>query len=156
MGGSRRGNVRKHLNLIGTFIVSGLWHGANWTFAIWGMLHGLLQSFEYIYRDLRKKAKEKRNTKWVLVIETFCLVCICWVFFRAASVNDAIYIFKHSFDGVAKPFDYIYKGYHDLQLGKVKVVTYGIALSLLFAYDFYSLKGDVIYRVSQLSKPKRW
>ena len=96
LGGSRRSRLRNMLNVFIVFLVSGLWHGANWTFVIWGALHG-------IYRVVGTLTIEKRNalirhagltpeSRLVLSVRrvfTFILVSLAWVFFRANSIADA-------------------------------------------------------------------
>lgn len=97
LGGSRRGFIRTQINLLIVFIVSGLWHGAGWTFVIWGLLHGLYQVIENI---IRKNIRLKENiiTKVLGVIVTFILVDFAWIFFRANSIQDALIIIKNLFN----------------------------------------------------------
>lgn len=93
IGGSRVKFPRHMLNLLIVFVVSGIWHGASWTFVIWGLLHGTYQVIEillnkYVYKD-------KKRSKPVVImnyITTFILVCLAWVFFRANTVQDAFTI----------------------------------------------------------------
>jgi D-alanyl-lipoteichoic acid acyltransferase DltB (MBOAT superfamily) len=92
LGGSRHGALATYRNLFITFLVSGIWHGANWTFAIWGLLHaaGVMLTRELersaFYRD-RVPALFKQA--WV-----FAYVCFAWIFFRAASLSDALLIVR--------------------------------------------------------------
>jgi alginate O-acetyltransferase complex protein AlgI len=92
LGGSRQGTLITYRNLFITFLVSGIWHGANWTFAIWGVLHafGVMLTRELerstFYRD-RVPALFKQA--WV-----FAYVCFAWIFFRAASLSDAMIIIE--------------------------------------------------------------
>lgn len=91
LGGSRATPLKNDRNLLLTFTVSGLWHGANWTFVIWGFYHGLLLAIE---RRLPAVMARGRWTRPLLAFGkmglTFLLVCVGWVFFRAESVGDAI------------------------------------------------------------------
>jgi alginate O-acetyltransferase complex protein AlgI len=87
LGGGRGVKWRVWYNLFITFLISGLWHGANWTFVIWGAYHGVLLILEKFKMPKVKLPKLK-------VVFTFVLVCIGWVFFRAASLNDALAVFK--------------------------------------------------------------
>jgi alginate O-acetyltransferase complex protein AlgI len=109
LGGNRVPVPRIYLNLMITFVVSGLWHGANWTFAIWGALHGGYLVASYITWPLRERIRaalrldrfEFLQAAWQRVI-TFALVTITWVFFRASSLSAALYILKHmSLKGVS-------------------------------------------------------
>lgn len=93
IGGSRVKFPRHMMNLMIVFVVSGIWHGASWTFVIWGLLHGIYQVIEillnkYIYKD------RKRSTLVVIMnyAVTFVLVCLAWVFFRANTVQDGFTI----------------------------------------------------------------
>jgi D-alanyl-lipoteichoic acid acyltransferase DltB (MBOAT superfamily) len=94
LGGNRCSEVRRSINLFTVFMVSGLWHGANWTFVIWGALNGfILLSSEMWNQRLRVSSLAKRvPTKvvkffgWVV---TFHLILVTWVFFRADSLRDA-------------------------------------------------------------------
>lgn len=99
LGGNRVKLSRWVLNILIVFIVSGLWHGANWTFIIWGALHGVYLIFErLLVKTTHIKSKILKNTIACLqIIKTFILVNIGWIFFRANSVSDAIYILKNIF-----------------------------------------------------------
>lgn len=97
LGGNRRGPLRNHLNLIAVFLISGLWHGANWTFVLWGALHGLLLSFE---RFLGLGRQVKGMFSWLRlcqVLIVFHLVTLAWIFFRANSVSDAFLLIENLF-----------------------------------------------------------
>ncbi len=89
LGGNRHGNLRTYVSLMATMLIGGLWHGANWTFVIWGGLHGLYLSVE---RALRKPFAGYRPGRFVLValgLLTFAFVNIAWVFFRAKTFKTA-------------------------------------------------------------------
>ncbi|MEI8133279.1 MAG: MBOAT family O-acyltransferase, partial [Leptolinea sp.] len=92
------------LALMITFLLSGLWHGASWGFVIWGGLHGFYMVVESFYAPLRRKFFKKFHLEknpiihvWQ-VVSTFVLVCFAWIFFRAQSLKDAIYIISHMLD----------------------------------------------------------
>ena len=94
LGGSRRGPLRTYRNLTIIFVLCGFWHGANWTFLVWGMYHGLLLVVE------RLTGWDKTLTGVALVARralTFLLVMVGWVFFRAASLGDAFGMLRHMF-----------------------------------------------------------
>ena len=100
LGGNRRGKLRWYFNLFTVFVVSGFWHGANWTFLVWGMLHGFFSIGGTLTAKWRAKAAEMIGlTKlphfhtFLNVSMTFLLVTIAWVFFRAPSFHDASLIF---------------------------------------------------------------
>lgn len=101
LGGNRHGAWRTALNLFITFLISGLWHGANWIFIIWGGLHGLFVAIENL---LGKMLPEKFRSavfvsKFIKPVITMLAVCIAWVFFRANSLSDAFYIESHFLTG---------------------------------------------------------
>lgn len=100
LGGNRKGTVRKYINLMITFLVSGLWHGASWNFVIWGALHGAYQVIGGVTKPLRKKFNEifkvKENVfsyKFGQMLFTFALTTLTWVFFRAETIDEAFYFF---------------------------------------------------------------
>lgn len=89
LGGNRKGIVRTCTNLMITFFISGLWHGAAWTFIIWGGLHGLMTVIEKIFKKYVDKVPNVMR-----VTTTFLLVNILWVLFRAESFANAFNIYK--------------------------------------------------------------
>ncbi|RIK30272.1 MAG: membrane-bound O-acyltransferase family protein [Anaerolineae bacterium] len=106
LGGSRAGARRTAINLFITFVVSGLWHGANWTFVIWGALHGIFVLLNHIlepyWTRLRKTGFATRFPSaldGLSLLSTFGLVCFAWIFFRASTLPDAFYIATHLFSG---------------------------------------------------------
>ncbi len=103
LGGNRKGKLRKYLNIIITFFVSGLWHGAAVTFIIWGLLHGIYQIIEDVLKPYTEKLREaleiSADNKVLYVIKiivTFIFVDIAWVFFRANSMADAKLAFRNA------------------------------------------------------------
>ena len=88
LGGSRCSKPRTYWNILVTFLVSGIWHGANWTFIFWGVMHGVLQIIE---KALGWQKYEGKNwvVRMVRIALTFLLVNIAWVFFRMPSIEDA-------------------------------------------------------------------
>lgn len=93
LGGSRKGKVRRYLNLIITMLLGGLWHGASWTFVFWGALHGLALTINHLWRDFGFK------THWLAGrIFTMGVVAAGWVFFRADSFQQAFIMFRGLFN----------------------------------------------------------
>lgn len=95
LGGNRCSKVHQYLNIMITFLVSGLWHGANWTFVIWGAIHGIFQIFE---KALGLDPKGKLNATLqsnqpfatpIRILLTFLLVSFAWIFFRMPTLTDA-------------------------------------------------------------------
>lgn len=103
LGGNRVSWLRKAFNIMATFVVSGFWHGANWTFVIWGAIHGYYllvfmatKSFTKKFLVSSDKAVEA-SSKFLGSISTFLLVTFAWIFFRAESLDKAFYIVVHLF-----------------------------------------------------------
>ena len=103
LGGNRKGEKRKIINLLIVFLVSGLWHGAAWTFVVWGLLHGIYQVVGILTTSLRLKIRERLKTenhqltyKWVRIVFTFLLVNLAWIFFRADTFALAFEVIKDS------------------------------------------------------------
>ena len=84
LGGNRKGEMRTYINLIITFFVSGLWHGASWLFIVWGLLHGLASIIQRVWR----KTGIKIN-KYLSIFITFMFVNFTWVLFRASDITQA-------------------------------------------------------------------
>jgi len=106
LGGNRVSVPRWYLNLFLVFLISGLWHGANFTYIIWGALNGFYLVFAIISQGFRKKfnsitgiEKLPRLNHFLQILITFMLSCFAWIFFRANNVNDAFSIIKK----IAKP-----------------------------------------------------
>lgn len=103
LGGNRKGSFRTYSNLIATFVIGGLWHGAGWTFIFWGLLHGVALAIHRVWQSLGYRM----NTiiAWFI---TFNFVNIAWVFFRAKSWDDAIKVLSSMFslDNVVLPEKY--------------------------------------------------
>ena len=101
LGGNRRGKFRKNINTLIVFFLSGLWHGANWSFICWGFLNGIFIVLEDVIKEIRNKVysvlKIKRDfvvLRLLKIIITFALVDFTWIFFRARGTKDALNIIK--------------------------------------------------------------
>jgi len=97
LGGSRCSRPRHALNLFIVFMVSGLWHGANWTFVVWGVLHGIYRMVGIFTEEKRNKLvcragfePDSRLVRGVRRVITFMLVSFAWIFFRANTISDAL------------------------------------------------------------------
>lgn len=83
LGGSKKGKIRTYLNTMIVFLISGIWHGANWTFILWGVLHGIFSVFDRLTEKFRKNIHPA--LQWMC---TFLVVSILWFLFRADSINE--------------------------------------------------------------------
>ncbi|WP_205467978.1 MULTISPECIES: MBOAT family O-acyltransferase [Pseudobutyrivibrio] len=147
LGGNRKGTARKYFNLLLTFFVSGLWHGANITFVVWGMFHGICQVIEDIFRMIFGKISDRiknqavaRAWKGVNIFKTFILAAIGWVFFRASNISQAIQVLKASvkLDNVSAVFT---GGIYNLGIDKMGLIMLGIAVLLLFVVSIMRENG---------------
>jgi D-alanyl-lipoteichoic acid acyltransferase DltB (MBOAT superfamily) len=91
LGGNRKGEPRTYVNLLVTMLLGGLWHGANWTFVIWGCMHGGALAVERAMGSAHQKVSDANLFwRWLKRIAVFQFVCLTWIFFRAASLGDAV------------------------------------------------------------------
>jgi D-alanyl-lipoteichoic acid acyltransferase DltB (MBOAT superfamily) len=91
LGGNRKGEWRTYANLMTTMLIGGLWHGANWTFVVWGGLHGLYLSAERLLREqaARRPWLARLGVPVLVMLVTYLFVDVTWVFFRAKTFGDA-------------------------------------------------------------------
>jgi alginate O-acetyltransferase complex protein AlgI len=87
LGGNRLGRAREVINILVTMALGGLWHGANWTFVIWGLLHGIGVSFMHVFRRALPRASA-RIPSWLGILLTFHFVTFAWIFFRSPSLAE--------------------------------------------------------------------
>ncbi len=153
LGGNRGGKFKRNRNILITFLVSGLWHGANWTYVIWGGIHGTAQIVEKGCKKLREETPILKAAKIILV---FAFCNIAWVFFRVNAIGDIGYIFTHWMDGIHSPILYLKSGLVDMGIDKERLLKISFVLMPLFLYDYVSLKEDVIETISQEKKPIRY
>lgn len=165
LGGNRVSKLRWHFNILGTFLISGLWHGSNWTFILWGFLNGLyyifsvwVNKFKAIFGQKMGAEKVPRFRQTISIVIVFTLITISWVFFRANNMHDAFYIITHlipthnlSANGIEDM-----KHIFDLGLNKAEL---SIALFGIFIMLLYELRQRQAYiTVALLNKPwqLRW
>jgi len=110
LGGSRTSRYKWYFNLFVVFMVSGIWHGANYTFIVWGALHAVYQVIGIIVKPSLASFEEKyslRNSGILKAVKTvfiFCIVTFAWIFFRASSINDALILIGNLKTFGAQPF----------------------------------------------------
>jgi len=146
LGGNRKGRFRTILNNLITFLVSGLWHGANVTYLVWGGIHGAGQVAENLTGLDRKGRKKSRLRRIIGIPVVFVFVTLAWVFFRAKSLPDAVYVLTHLFTDleILHPGAYFYNGMNMIFLNW-ELFFRNLALYILplAVYDGCSLKTDV-------------
>lgn len=155
LGGSRVAKWRWHFNLFLTFLVSGLWHGAEWTFVIWGGLHGLY----LVYANITKKQRDGFNTaigfdkapglyQFTQIIITFILVLFGWIFFRANNTSDAFLIIKNIFASNSGEVN-LFRIPADFTIALVSI-------GLLMFVEIFEEKIQLYEKLKQLSRPVKW
>lgn len=141
LGGNRCGKFRHNVNLMITFIVSGLWHGANWTFVVWGAVHGLAQIVENAF--VPKRYEPHGFARVVRVVGTFMFCMFAWVFFRAKNIGEALYVFRYIFSGFIMSADYFIENTKLIGISKMMLVNITICLLFLLIHDFLAMKRDL-------------
>ncbi len=112
LGGNQLGESRKMFNLFVVFTLSGFWHGANWNFMVWGLLHwGFLLSETWIQSAFPSLKKQVHPVLKTLIV--FVLANVAWVFFRANHVGDALYILSHFHLGLFEKIMHLNENIHD-------------------------------------------
>jgi alginate O-acetyltransferase complex protein AlgI len=144
MGGSRHGLMRLVLVTLVVFVVSGLWHGAAMTFVVWGLLHGFGISIERIVKKLFDGKIHLPQT--VQMLYTFILVSFFWIFFRAANLNDAMYVIRNVLVG-ARSFlsaDYIIASVNQIfAFNTVEIILTGCIVVLAIVLEFIQKKFTI-------------
>ncbi|MGB4593536.1 MAG: MBOAT family O-acyltransferase [Coriobacteriia bacterium] len=148
LGGSRVSKVRRYVNILAVFLLSGLWHGAGYTFIVWGLLNGAYQILGDLTSGIRTRVAgalkiDRDGPAWGLVqiVITFSLISVAWVFFRAESLTDALYILPRMFfptTGVLSDGTFLHLG-----LSKPQTMVAGMSALFVFGVDFVSTRTDL-------------
>ena len=136
IGGSRDTTSKSIRNIFIIFLVSGFWHGANWTFIVWGGIHALLFIPSFITKTNRKHTDELPKTKYIvpsfrdfiLILRTFLIVAVTWIFFRASSVEHAFDFIKHMIDWNLDMNFLVYNPYDNQPLFKEYIYLLGFII----------------------------
>ena len=158
LGGNRVAVPRWYANLLIVFVVSGMWHGANWTFLAWGALHGGYLVFSIVTRKPRDASLEalrlphdSRRRQFFDILLTFHLALVAWVFFRADSLGDAVQVFQLGFGGLGEHLAALAAGdirtVYQAVVFAVGVPKWDLGLALLglvmvFALDWWAERRD--------------
>ncbi len=170
LGGNRAGNFRRSFNLFFTFLVSGFWHGANWTFIIWGALHGMFLIVGNQTRHQRERIKRSLGVvkgaplnRWLQIGMTFALVCFAWIFFRARTLHEATYVATHLLSNIPEQLQLAIRntdGARDrlIYLGEGKWVFGTAILSILAMEGVHLMQRHNRMRAMLADKPAwvRW
>jgi D-alanyl-lipoteichoic acid acyltransferase DltB (MBOAT superfamily) len=125
MGGKRVSKPRWLFNLFITFLISGLWHGANWTYVLWGSINGGYLVAPHVFNATSDKIFPGKKTFYTLktivnVIITFLLICFAWIFFRANSISDAFMVINRMIHNSGPLF-----------IGNIRDLLYGVSFLIL-------------------------
>ena len=175
LGGNRCGKLRRSFNLIVTFLASGIWHGANWTYLAWGAVHGVARAGENICNDLRKSIHSRRLAQgkqvrplpedkgyphtfsgWISALVTFIFAAMAFVIFRAENIRQASMIFSNYFMGITSPVSYLVNGVHGCGMSIDECVSVLIMVVAVFVFDYFNLRTNVIRKISSLKPVLRW
>jgi alginate O-acetyltransferase complex protein AlgI len=161
LGGNRVSAPRWCINILIVFTVSGLWHGANWTFVVWGALHGIYylvgRGTARVRKSLAQMLGEPRMPRvwsaWRMLF-TFALVTAAWVFFRAASLGDALYVLTHFYQqGNFRLGDL---DVSHVGLARSDLVVAAVMIAITFVVDWLLMnESSTASRIWSI-KPVRW
>lgn len=150
LGGSRKGKLRKYLNKMIVFLISGLWHGASCSFVVWGGLNGLYQVAGEVLKPLRDRAvkalhlnRESFGHRMVQVLGTFVLIDFSWIFFRASGLLEAYEIIR-SMVSVRNPWILFDGSLYGCGLDEKNFRFMLLSIIVILAADFCKKKGIVI------------
>lgn len=150
LGGNRKGTLRKYINIMIVFIVSGLWHGASWSFVVWGALNGLYQIIGDKLKSTRDFVVNKLHLdrssaghKIYKIITTFILVDFTWIFFRAKTFKGALKMIKSIFT-VYNPWILFDNSLYKLGIGQKEFNLMLICIVILMIADFIKWKGKSV------------
>jgi D-alanyl-lipoteichoic acid acyltransferase DltB (MBOAT superfamily) len=158
LGGSRCSLIRQYANTLTVFLISGLWHGANFTFVVWGALHGLYQILGDITGRKWRIKKENIFINALKICFTFVLVCFAWIFFRANTTGDAFFIARHLLSDTGRwSAQYGFDVLNSMGLQLLEVVLGCMAIGLLVVLDFFAGNESVPHMlVKKAPASVRW
>jgi alginate O-acetyltransferase complex protein AlgI len=152
LGGNRVSIPRWYFNLFIVFLVSGLWHGSNWTYVIWGALHGFYLVFALITKSFREKINKLlllNKIPFLATLTTFLLVAFAWIFFRAANVQTAFYIARHIFSGISELFQNPHHLQEDLGLNNKEMALSILLIIFLEVVQYLQVKINIVHQLAQ-------
>jgi len=164
MGGNRVSILRWYMNLFVVMLICGFWHGANWTFLVWGGLHGFYLIFSILTGSVRDRLvriialdRVPKLHSSLKILITFSLVCFAWIFFRADTISDALNIISSLFTGWGRAFT-------TETLEKIpfwgplrfELIVSLISIGILLSVHLMEQQGNVIDRFSEKPVWIRW
>lgn len=162
LGGKRVAPLRWYYNLFITFLLSGLWHGANWTFVIWGALNGFYLISALITRGVRERIASAVGlmrhppTHAVLrVLTTFALTCFAWIFFRAGSLHDALHIVSRMLVRPT-PHQVLPDALRAEGITKLQVAYSAVLIVGLMAFELWGTRVNIARKFAEQPAWVRW
>ena len=159
LGGNRGSRSSWYFNLFFTFLISGIWHGANWTFVVWGALNGFYLLSSIWTAGLRQNFTRKIGLsnyptfhRFIKILITFGLTCYAWIFFRANSISDAVYINRAIFSSLIHGF----RGISELPVAPGQLILCFGVIIVLELIHFTQRKQDMRERLSAKPFWFRW
>lgn len=150
LGGNRKGDLRKYINILIVFTISGLWHGASWNFVVWGVIHGLYQISENLFSKISEKfpllshvGQLSFSQQLSRSLRTFLLVDIAWVFFASDSLRHAANMFRQMFTSFQTTSIY------SLGLTRGNWFILCFALGILCIVDALHETGHSVYKIAR-------
>jgi len=160
LGGNRTGRLKTFINILTTFIISGLWHGANWTFVVWGAIHGIMLIINRLINDLKNRFKiiPFELPRLLRVITTFIFVCFAWVFFRANSLNDAVFILNNMFIDTEHYFDFLILStkFRGMGISIEDLFTVIIFIIIIVLIDYFESSNNKFIKELKNLKLMKW
>lgn len=159
LGGNRKGIIRTYFNLMITFLVSGIWHGANWTFILWGGLNGFYQIIGDLKNRFLKSINFNIKNKYInsffnifRILITFSLICFSLIFFRANTVKDAFYIINNLFSDIqnVNNIQYLYNISTQLGLNIFEILMATTCMIILFIIEIFEYKQRIYITLNKL------
>ena len=161
LGGNRVIKWKWYYNIIITFLLSGLWHGANWTFIIWGGLHGSYLILAIIFKTQKNNISEKIKSfspilnRLLDVSITFILVAFAWIFFRANNLTDALYVLNNIMPELSE-YSNVGTQFRGIGLYLNDILKCLLLIILLIGFSTYERSGNVWNKLQKKSKLIRW
>jgi alginate O-acetyltransferase complex protein AlgI len=140
LGGSRVPKPRYFINILAVFLISGIWHGANWTYVAWGLILGIFAIITIITTPMRslfvrRICKFKTLYEIICISITFCMVCFAWIFFRSNSLKEAFYI-------ISQILSSLFMGISPLSLKSIYssiILSFGVKWILITGFFLFVL-----------------
>lgn len=164
LGGNRGSKAKKYRNIMIVFLVSGLWHGADWTYVLWGGIHGIYQVLGEMTKNLRERIykslginTEVESYKISRIIGTFALTSFAWIFFRAESMSDAVFFLKRMITRI-NPWSLFDGNLYNFGMDRIDFHIICVAFFVMIAVDVIRIKKQQDFGVfiSKQNLTFRW